>query len=337
MVTGRALTVEARRGPAVESVHRVHAVVADRDGSVRAWGERLRPTIPRSAIKAIQALPIVQIGASEAFGITSEELALACASHSGEPDHVAAVLGWLARLGLGEPDLACGPDTPIDTTAARQLFAAGGRPSPIYNCCSGKHAGFLSVARHLGAPTAGYIEPASPVQRLVTESIERFTGVDLRATRPGRDGCGIPVFALPLERLALAMARLVDPVDLDDEIAAATVPMVAAAQLAFWVSGTGRTELDVTEKANEPVVIKGGAEGVFMAAIPAQRVGVALKAEDGAGRASDAAIRAILGQLDVLAATDVAPEPVTNKAGAEVGSVRVIVPTPDHTNVAPLP
>ena len=247
------------------------------------------------------------------------------------------MLGWLDRLGLSEGDLECGPDTPIDTAAARQVFAAGGDPSPVYNCCSGKHAGFLSVANRLGVPPAGYIERRSPVQQLVTTSIEVFTGVDLAEAPSGRDGCGIPVFTLPLERLAFAMARLVDPVDLDPSVAAATGPVVDAAQLAFWVSGTGRTEAIVSDRASQPVVIKGGAEGVFMVGLPARGLGVALKADDGSARAASAAVTAILGHLDVLAGDDVLADPVQNKAGLVVGSVRTLVPGPDHTTLAPNP
>ena len=328
MTAGQELSVEIHRGADVESVHRVHVVVADRHGSLETWGNRKRPTIPRSAIKTIQAIPVVQSGALDALQISREELALSCSSHSGEPQHVDAVLRWLERVGLTESDLECGPDTPISADATRDLFAGGGRGSAIYNCCSGKHAGFLSVARHLGEPTAGYIDRDSPIQRLVTASIETFTGVDLSNATSGRDGCGIPVFALPLERLAFAMARLVDPADLDDDIAAATVPVVESAQLAFWVSGTGRTELDVTAHANEPVVMKTGAEGVFMAALPERGLGVALKADDGASRASDAAIRAILGHLGAVADEAVLPSPIKNKAGVDVGAIHTTVSTP---------
>ncbi|MGI9611539.1 MAG: asparaginase [Acidimicrobiales bacterium] len=335
MTAGQELRVEIHRGADIESVHRVHAVVADRHGSLQTWGDRIRPTIPRSAIKTIQAIPLVRSGATDAFQISREELALSCSSHSGEPEHVDAVLRWLGRIGLSETDLECGPDTPISADATQKLFAGGGTAGAIYNCCSGKHAGFLSVTRHLGEPTAGYIDRDSPIQRLVTASIEAFTDVDLSATAAGRDGCGIPVFALPLERLAFAMARLVDPTDLDDDIAAATVPVVDAAQQAFWVSGTGRTEVDVTAKATEPVVMKTGAEGVFMAALPERGLGVALKADDGAARASDAAIRAILGHLGAIADEAVQPPPITNKSGVDVGAIRVTVTTPAPATMTP--
>ena len=168
----------------------------------------------------------------------------------------------------------------------------------------------------------------------MTAAIEAFTGLDLSQTSSGRDGCGIPVFALPLERLAFAMARLVDPVDVDDEYAAATAPVVKAAQLAFWVSGTDRTEVNVTEKANQPLVIKGGAEGVFMVALPEQRLGVALKAADGTSRAARAAVRAILGHLDVLDGDDATPKPLRNKAGVVVGGVEALLPGSERASLA---
>jgi L-asparaginase II len=337
VVAGQAITIEVTRGEVVESVHTVHAVIADRHGALRSWGDRRRPTIPRSAIKAIQAIPIAQSGALEALSISREELALACSSHSAEPAHVAAVAAWLDRLELSEADLECGPGIPINAQAARDLFAGGGGPSPIYNGCSGKHTGFLSVARHLGEPVAGYIERDSLVQQRVTGSIEAFTGLDLARARSGRDGCGIPVFAIPLERLAFAMARLVDPVDLDATIAAATVPVVAAARLAFWVSGTDRTEVDVTERANQPLVVKAGAEGVMMAGLPDQGLGIALKAADGADRAAGAAIRAVLAHLDVLDAEEVRPGPIRNKAGLVIGGVGAIVPGTERTSLSPVP
>ena len=334
MPAGGWFSIEVRRGDVVESVHRVHAVIADRNGSLSSWGDRQRPTIPRSAIKSIQALPIVTTGAADALAVTQNELALACASHSGEPEHVKAVLGWLDRLGLSEADLECGPDVPMGTDAKKEFYASGREPSPIYNCCSGKHAGFLTVARHLGHGTVGYVERSAQVQQLVTEAIGSLTGLDLSEAPWGHDGCGIPVFALPLERLAFAMARLVDPVDLHDDLAAAAERLVEAAQRAFWVSGTDRTEVAVTDAALEPVVLKTGAEGVFMVGLPERGVGLALKVADGASRAARAAVRAVLGHLDVLDADASGTPPLRNKAGREVGELRPLLATPMTTRLS---
>lgn len=333
MTVDGSFTIEITRGGAVESVHTVHAVIADRDGTVQAWGDRRRPTIARSAIKSIQALPLTATGAAEAYDLGSRELALACASHSAEPEHVARVLAWLARLGLSEDDLECGPDRPLGRAARRHFYETGAAKRRVLNCCSGKHTGFLTLAMHLGYPTAGYIKRASPVQDRVTGAIEAMTGLDLSNVPSGIDGCGIPVFALPIERLAFAMARLVDPVHLPDDLAAATVPIVEAAQLAFWVAGTGRTEMHVTRAATEPVVIKTGAEGMFMAALPARGLGIALKAADGASRASQAAIKALLRHLDVLPALG-GPVEILNKAGDVSGEVRAVINSPVAARLA---
>ena len=329
-------TIEAVRGDVVESQHRIHAVVADRSGAVQVWGDGSRSTIPRSAIKSIQALPLVTTGAAVAFAVSQEELALACSSHSGEPEHVEAVLEWLHRLDLAEADLECGSDCPLGREAKREFYASRSQPSPVFNCCSGKHAGFLTVARQLGQPTAGYVERGSAVQQQVTRAIEVMADVDLSRQRSGIDGCGIPVFALPLDRLAFAMARLVDPTDLDAEMAEATERMVDAAQRAFWVSGTGRTEVEVCDVAGEPVVIKTGAEGVFMAGLPQRGLGIALKAVDGRARGSQAAIKALLRHLDVLPAIDGSAEPIHNKGGNLTGELRAVITAPDENRLQPL-
>lgn len=332
MATDGSFTIEVVRGDVVESKHRIHAVIADRSGTTESWGSRCRPTIPRSAIKAIQALPIVTTGAADAFDLSQEELALACASHSGEPEHVEAVLHWLSRLDLSEADLECGPDIPLGRAAKAEFHAARSHPSPVFNCCSGKHAGFLTAARHCGEPTAAYIERRSPVQRRVTSAIAELTGMDLAGVESGIDGCGIPVFALPLERLAFAMARLANPVDLASDLAEASARVVDAAQRVFWVSGTDRTENKVGPAATEPLVLKAGAEGVFMAALPDRGVGIALKSADGTPRASHGAIKAILGHLGVLPSPG--NEPILNKAGTVSGELRSVITVPERADLA---
>jgi L-asparaginase II len=298
------------------------------------WGNGSRPTIPRSAIKAIQALPLVTTGAADACDLTEEELALACASHSAETEHVEMVLAWLERMGLSEDDLECGADRPLGQQARRDFYARREALRAVYNGCSGKHAGFLTVARQLGEPTAGYIEPTSAVQQHVTSAIETMTGLDLSGHQPGLDGCGIPVYAVPLQRLAFAMARLVDPSDLEPDLAKAASRVVGAARLAFWVSGTGRTEMIVGAHALEPVVIKTGAEGVFMAGLPERGLGIALKASDGAARAARVAIKALLRQLDALPPDQPEiPIPIANKAGALVGELRPVLSAPEHATL----
>jgi L-asparaginase II len=326
--------VEASRGAVVESSHEIHAVVADRSGALQVWGDGDRQTIARSAIKSVQALPLVTTGAADAFDLSQQELALACASHSAESPHVETVLGWLGRLGLTEHDLECGGDRPLGKEVRREFYARRDEQRPVYNGCSGKHAGFLTVSRHLGHPIGGYISPLSPVQRLVTSAIETMTGFDLSDQAPGIDGCGIPVWAIPLRRLAFAMARMVDPTHLGAELAAACTRMVDAARQAFWVSGTGRTEMVVEKHALEPILIKGGAEGVFMVGLPDRGVGIALKAADGPSRAARVAIAGLLRWLDVLPPDrPEVPVLVRNKAGNIAGELRPVLSSPDRARL----
>jgi len=323
------IQVDVTRAGVAESSHQVLAVVSDRLGNLEVWGDPERATIARSAIKSIQAMPLVTSGAADAFELSDQELALACASHSAEPDQVEAVRTWLARIGLSENDLECGADEPIGVEPRRELIRAGVPFGRIHNCCSGKHAGFLSVAVHNGWPTGGYLDPRSAVQKAVFAAVNAFVGCDVREAPTGIDGCGSPVFAIPAWRLALAMARLADPVDLSVEYAEAATRIVPAAQLAYWVSGPRRTEVIVSEAAKEPVVIKGGAEAVYMVALPNRGLGVLIKALDGSSRAAEAAVGALLTQMDVIA-SDGVETPLLNKAGVVSGYTKVTIPAPDQ-------
>lgn len=301
----------------MESEHLVDACVVGVSGLVEAWGEPKRAIIPRSAIKPIQVLPLVASGAADAFSVTDEELALGAASHSGGAQHVEAVDRWLERIGLDRSALECGASRPLGVPEADQLLGSGGTFEAIHNCCSGKHAGFLTVAQHLGVDPAGYIDREHPVQQLVSTSIGEYTGVDVHERSSGIDGCGIPTFALPLEVLAGAMSRLVT---IDDPAAKRVV--TALAENPFWLSGSQRTEVRLTDASKEPLVIKTGAEGVFMAALPNRGVGIALKARDGATRAGDAAIAGVLGALGIVDASLAVTE-ITNRAGTVVGLMEV--------------
>ena len=184
------VAVEVWRGERVESRHRVRACVADPNGHVLlALGDVDEPVYPRSAVKPFQALALVESGAADAFGIGTEELALACASHGGEPVHVARVGAWLGRLGLDETALACGPHAPLHQPSATAMLRAGTIPSRIHNNCSGKHAGMLAAALQLSAPTRGYELPHHAVQRHCAGAIAALAGLD-RLPEPGIDGCG---------------------------------------------------------------------------------------------------------------------------------------------------
>jgi len=313
------LLVEVTRGGWTESLHEVDVVLVDTSGRiVEAWGDATRPVMPRSAIKPIQALPLVSTGAADAFGLTDVELALACASHGGEPRHVDAVAGWLARLGVDSSALACGAQVPSFAPAAAVLAAAGGEATAVHNNCSGKHTGFLTVLCHLGLPLDGYLDPGHRLQAdHVTPWIERTCGVDLAAAQPGVDGCGIPAWSMPLDRLASGWATIgAEPVD-----SSAHRLLSAMRSEPFLVAGSARACTRLIGAATGATVVKAGAEGVFCAVVPADGIGLALKVRDGAARAAEVAVEWILARCGRL------PDPVlsrlVNHSGVHVGEVRV--------------
>jgi L-asparaginase II len=318
--------VDVTRGGCVESRHRGAAVVMDPAGGVvAAWGDVERPVYPRSAVKPLQALALIETGAADKFSLGDAEIALAAASHSGAPEHVSLVTAWLERMGLGAGDLECGPHAPIDEEAAAALDRAGEEPSPVHNNCSGKHTGFLATALHLGEETRGYVEPGHPVQRRLVEVLSDLGSVDLEDAPRGTDGCGIPVIAMPLRAMALGMARLANPDGLPPARAAAcrrvTTAMAAHGRL---VAGRGRFVTRALEAASGAFVVKSGAEGVYVAAMDGY--GVALKIDDGANRASETAMAAILDHLGVLDGIrdldSYLDGVILNRPGARVGAVR---------------
>ncbi len=309
------LVVELRRGPLAESVHEVHAVVVDADGSVRwAWGDPARLVHPRSAVKPIQALPLVETGAADAFGCSDVELALACASHTGEPGHIEAVESWLSRIGSSADELECG------VQEGRGLTAVG-------NNCSGKHTGFLTVAHHLGVDPRGYIQPEHPVQRLVTAALAETTDATLDPALSGVDGCGIPVHPVPLRSLALAAARFGTPDGYWSEDRGEAARRLSAAMVAhpWFVSGTGRLTTDLLTDASGDVIVKDGAEGVQFAALPRLGLGLALKAADGHGPASGVALGHVLAAVEGFDRTSVfgSRRRITNHAGTHVADLVV--------------
>ncbi len=294
-VTANPVLVEVTRGPVVESRHRGAAVVVDADGAVVAsWGDIDRPMVPRSAVKPLQAMAMVECGGAEKFALSDVELALACASHGGQPRHVAAVSNWLSRLGLGADDLVCGGHAPLHADAAWALAARGEKPSALHDNCSGKHAAMLSAALAMGVPAAGYQRPDHPVQRRIVDILGAMSGADIDPGDTGVDGCGAPTPAMPLVALAGAMARFGAPDKLGTARAAAARRLAAAMTAApDMVAGDGRFDT-VFMTAAPRIIVKGGAEGVHAAAFPARRLGIAVKIDDGATRAAEALMAALL-------------------------------------------
>lgn len=296
--------VEVTRGPLVESRHFGHAVVADRRGAVvAAWGDANAVVYPRSAIKALQALAIVESGAADRFAVSPEELAVAMASHHSERRHHRVVAAWLDRLGLPVSALGCGARRPLSLSVWADHLEAGTVYDATFDQCSGKHTGMLATALALGAPTAGYLDPAHPVQQRILGILERMTQQDLGTAPLGIDGCGAPTWAMPLGGLAIGMANLADPADQPDARAAACTRLKAAwAAHPDMIGGTDSIDSRLADATGGRVLTKGGAEGVSLACLPDQGLGVALKLTDGdAGkRAAPVAMAQILRGLGVL-------------------------------------
>jgi L-asparaginase II len=322
--------VEVLRGQRVESVHRGAVAVVDADGAtVLALGDIAQPVFPRSAVKALQALLLVESGAAERYGFGDEELAIACGSHGGEPAHVAAVERMLARAGLDAAALECGAHPPSHHPSADALVRAGRAPAAVHNNCSGKHAGFLCVACHLGVDHRGYVSPAHPVQQAIKDTIEQVAGVGLAEDSCGVDGCAVPTWAVPLANLAQAFARFGSGHGLAPGRAKAAARLRAAcARKSFYVAGTGRFATVAMEQLRERAFVKSGAEGVYCGALPDQGLGIALKCDDGAGRAAEAVMAALLmrllpGETDARAMLDRFARPILrNWSGTEVGRLR---------------
>lgn len=297
------ILVEAMRGDTRESAHRGAVAVFDADGRrVVAIGDIETPIFPRSAVKVLQAIPLVESGAADRLGLDDEELAIACASHNGEPAHVAVVDRMLAKAGLDGASLECGVHWPRVESVLRAMAEAGTTATAQHNNCSGKHAGFLCLACVLSGGgdareyARGYVAPRHPVMRVVTEALQSATGHDLATAPRAIDGCSIPTFAIPLDKLAIAFARVGTGVGLRPGHARAAERLRrAVARHPFMVAGSERFDTTVMAALGERVFCKVGAEGVFCAALPERGLGVAIKMDDGNNaRACEVAMAAVV-------------------------------------------
>ncbi|HEX7384568.1 MAG TPA: asparaginase [Burkholderiaceae bacterium] len=330
--------VEVLRGAQVESAHTGALAVLDADGAVvAALGDIDRPVFPRSAVKLLQALPLVESGAADRLGLGDDALALACASHAGEPAHARAVAATLAHAGLDADALECGAHWPYHEPSARALAAAGARPSALHNNCSGKHAGFLCLACELAhasgaeprAFARGYVRAEHPVMREVTAALGAVAGCDLAHAPRGTDGCSIPTYAIPLRALALGFARVATGHGVAPARAQAMRRLRAAvAARPFMVGGSTRFDTRVMQRLGERACVKAGAEGMHCAALPGRGLGVAIKIDDGQGRAAEVAMAAVLQALlrpegdDAAWLRGLAEPRLVNWNGIEVGALR---------------
>ncbi|PVA10274.1 L-asparaginase [Pelagivirga sediminicola] len=317
---------EIWRGPMAESLHLGHALICGPGGEIiEAWGDPQVQVYPRSSCKMLQALPLIESGAADAAGLGPEHLALACASHNGAAIHTARVADWIEGLGLAEPDFRCGSHMPKDEDAAHALIRAHAAPCQLHNNCSGKHAGFLTLNRHIGGGP-DYELFDHPVQQACLRAFEEVTGQD--SPGHGIDGCSAPNFLTTLHGMGRAMAWFANAREGADtrQSAAARLrdAMIAHPDL---VAGEGRACTELMRACNEPVALKTGAEAFFVAIIPGRGLGIALKIADGADRAAECTIAALLVRLGVLDANHPSARKFMNKVmtnwrGIETGMIK---------------
>jgi L-asparaginase II len=329
--------VEVTRGGITESRHRGHIVAVEPDGTLVAHlGAPQTVTYLRSSAKPHQAIPLLASGAADHFGFTEKEVALACASHSGEPIHTEVAASMLRKIGLGPEALKCGIHEPFSPEESRRLRETGEAPNVLQNNCSGKHAGMLALALHLGAPTETYDEPSNPVQLAIGETVSRFSGVPIEDIAVGVDGCGVPCFGVTVNAMARMYARLVSPLAEFDERTRRACSRIVAAMTTHpeLIGGTSeRLDTELMKAGKGRLISKVGAEGVYTAGVlPCEDwprgLGLAIKIEDGDDhRARPTVVIESLRQLGILvdesleAVSRYAFFPVRNRRGDVVGEV----------------
>ncbi len=324
------LLVEVTRNNTVESRHFGAAIVCDfKDNVIESWGDIEQLVFPRSALKPMLAIHLVESGASEHFELNDAELSLACSSHQGEQMHQDLVESWLDRIGLTEDDLACGAVLPEHTESAHKILASGQQGCRVHHNCSGKHTGFLTTALHLNISLDNYHEVEHPLQQLSLDILSDLADIELKQYPMGIDGCGLPAPTMPLRQLAHAMARFANPSDLSTSRAQAIYRLhEAIINEPLYIAGHGSVVSELNEATKGSVLAKSGAEGVITAALPKRGLGIAVKIADGSERARSVALLAILDHLDVLTneqkqllKNHITPT-IVNSKGIDVGEIR---------------
>lgn len=318
------ILIEVTRGALIESTHTGALAIARTDQSLAlSLGNVTRPVFPRSSIKSIQCLPLIELGAAEHYGFDAADIALACASHVGSERHASLAAAMLKKISLGEDALGCGVHSPLGASAAKALWRSGNEPNQLHNNCSGKHAGMLATAKHLGEDITGYWLPEHPVQKRVHEIMASMSDLPLGNDVMGIDGCSVPNWALPLSTLAGMFARLVTGEGLSSERASAFRTIMSAC----WsepelVAGPGRADSVVMRKLSGRVFMKTGAEGVYCGGFPELGLGFALKIDDGTTRASAGTALALVERV-IPETPDLMQRNVLKSwRGAEVGTIR---------------
>jgi L-asparaginase II len=334
MASKQPLIIEILRGPVVESIHQVMAVVVNEHGGVVTyWGNPNFLTLPRSAIKPLQALSFVESGAMEKFALDSRHLSLACSSHGGEQGHLTVLKEWLDKLALSENILACGPQWPRNELATHEMIRRGLKPSAICNNCSGKHLGIISTCLHLGEDPKNYQQYEHISQKRMRKVLSEVTKIDHSQVAQAIDGCGLPTYALPLQGIAVGMSALLNQKEQPVRKAAAKKILEALKNQPKLMSGSGEFAASVIEKTGGRAFVKGGAEGVFTGLIPGKGIAFAIKAADGSSRAAQLAAAHLLSsyggvtESEAGALSEFWQPPVKNSRGETVGQMRIAKPS----------
>ncbi len=334
MASKQPLIVEVIRGPVVESLHQVMAVVVNEIGSMtHYWGNPQFLTVPRSAIKMIQALPLIESGAADHFGLEDKHIALACASHRGEKDHLVALHEWAEKVQIKESDYICGPHLPFDEASAHDMVRRGQKPTVFCNNCAGKHSAIITTCKHLGEDPAGYDKYEHISQKRLRKVLTETMKIDHSKMSFGVDGCGIPSYAVPLLSMAQGMSVFVNPKEAPLRKAACERVLRAVRTHSFYIAGSDNFATAVIEKTQGRSIVKGGAEGVFCGVLPEKRLAFAVKAADGAGRAAQLVAASLLLNLGGMTADEFkslskfTQPSVTNWKGDVVGQIRIAKPS----------
>lgn len=322
--------VRVYRGNITESIHRVHLAVVNTKGSLlHGAGDPQLLTFARSTAKLIQALPVIESGAADHFGLGDAEIALCCASHNGEAEHVSVAHSILGKLGFHHEHLQCGAHEPYHAPTAQAMRERGEAPTTLHNNCSGKHSGMLALCAHLGASPDTYMSLQHPVQQLMLDAVCAMSDIPKAQMELGVDGCGVPVFGMPINHLALAFAKLGSPEALPEVRANACQRIITAVRkYPQYLAGSDRFDTQLIEVTQGRIIGKMGAEGIFALTVPEKGLGLVLKIEDGNQRALYPAVVEALKQLDLLSAAEVSQlaafhtPTVHNWQGTEVGIIR---------------
>ncbi|KKE77903.1 asparaginase [Bacilli bacterium] len=322
--------IQVYRGGYLESTHDVHIAIVDTKGNLKySYGDPSRLTFPRSALKPFQAISLIESGAAEHFSFTDEEIAVSCASHSGEEIHRSTVLGMMEKINIKESDLYCGPQIPKDIEGYKTVIRNGGDVSPVFNNCSGKHTGMIAASLYLNESPKTYYELSHPLQQRIIDIMADVFGMKREDIEAAIDGCGLPTHYLPLKNFALGFARLARPDQLEDMTHRDALERIRNSMMAHprLVAGKDRFDTDVMKVLKGKLVSKMGAEGMQGIGLVEEGLGIAIKVEDGNDRGAYVAAMKVLEQLNILDKKMVErllkyeKEPIFNTVGEKVGEI----------------